>query len=85
MNDDIPARVIEVLARYTEVPAEDIDLDTPLEEIGLDSIDAASVIFDLEDAFDVSVHEDEAAEISTVGEMVASLRPLVAAKRRSAA
>lgn len=85
MTDDLAQRVREILARYTELPLEDIDLDVPLEEAGLDSVDAASVIFDLEDAFDVSVPEEQAAGIVTVGELVESLRALVAVKTRSVA
>ncbi len=40
------------------------------DDLGADSIDAVQIIMELEDAFDITIEEDNAESISTVGNIV---------------
>lgn len=40
------------------------------EDLGADSLDAVELIMNIEDEFDISISDDEAQDIKTVGELV---------------
>jgi acyl carrier protein len=51
-----------------------LPLDAPLEELGIDSLDLVEVVMELEEAFEVSIPDDEAERILTVGDAIRYLR-----------
>jgi acyl carrier protein len=51
-------RILLPHLKYLE-PGEDIDPDRPLAELGLDSMQAVELLFDLEDHFDRVLDDDE--------------------------
>jgi acyl carrier protein len=59
------------LANELELPAETIREDTRLrEDLDADSLDLYELVMELEDTYGVTVSEEEAAEIETVGQAV---------------
>ena len=66
MKDQIAQRVIGVIASYAELETGQVSLNTSFEDLGLDSLDALSLITELEDEFDISISDDEVYSISTV-------------------
>ncbi len=66
MKDQIAQRVIGVIASYAELETGQVSLNTSFEDLGLDSLDALSLITELEDEFDISISYDEVFSISTV-------------------
>ncbi len=52
----------------------DLRLDASLEELGLESLDAVELVMELEEEFDVSISDEEAERIRTVGEAIRLLR-----------
>lgn len=83
MPDDLTPRVLELLAHYTETTPEEIDPEATFEDLALDSLDSLSLIADLEDAFDITISNDEAYEIDSVQEAIDLLRQRVEAKSTS--
>lgn len=59
--------VRDLLARFFEVPPSRLSRDTNLEEIGVDSLGAVELIFEIEARFGVSVPGERAAAFKTVG------------------
>lgn len=43
---------------------------TLLSEVGIDSLDALNIIFDIEERFDISIPDEQARRIRTVGDIV---------------
>ncbi len=74
MPDALTRRLLEQLARYTETDPEAIPLEASFEDLGLDSIDSLSLIGDLEDAFGISISNDEAYGITSVRQALELLR-----------
>ena len=74
MKDQIAQRVIGVIASYAELETGQVTLKTSFEDLGFDSLDALSLITDLEDAFDVSISDEEVYSISTVHDAVEVLQ-----------
>jgi acyl carrier protein len=78
---DVTADVIAVIAK--KVPAgrsEPIKLDDNLKDIGLESIDALEMIFDLEEKFGIQIPynaNSAAVDFSTVGDVVKAIQRVV--------
>ncbi len=65
-------KIAAMLAERFDVNAEDITEKTGLkDDLKIDSLDVVELIMDLEDAFGVTVEDEAAKEMSTVGDIVA--------------
>ncbi len=74
MKDQIAQRVIGVIASYAELETGQVSLNTSFEDLGFDSLDALSLITELEDEFDISISDNEVYSISTVHDAVEVLQ-----------
>ncbi len=78
---DVASDVIAIIAR--KVPADkakDIELSDNLQELGLESIDALEMIFDLEEKFEIQIPynaNNAATDFSTVGDVTSAIQKLV--------
>ncbi len=77
MTTDVAAKVISIIAAVKRIPAESIRPEATLAELGLDSLDKINVLFELESAFDVDIPDEDARNISTVGEIISTLQAVV--------
>ena len=77
MAEAIDERVIEVISRSQKVSADQIKLDTTFLELGMTSLDALALIFDLEEEFNISIPNEEAMGLRTVREAVESVNKLL--------
>ena len=64
-------KVAQVLANQFELDVNDITLETSLiDDIGADSLDVVELIMAIEDEFGITVSDEQAAELTTVGKIV---------------
>lgn len=64
-------QVRDALAQQFEVEPDSITMDTNLiDDLGADSLDVVELIMSLEDEFGVSISDEDAAELYTVGRIV---------------
>lgn len=64
-------KIKEIVAEQFGRDADDITMDsTFIEDLGADSLDVVELIMAIEDEFDLEIDEDEAGNISTVGDVV---------------
>lgn len=69
--------VKENLAKQFEIDPETITMDTNLiDDLGADSLDVVELIMSLEDSFGITISDDDAAKLSTVGTIVEYLERL---------
>jgi acyl carrier protein len=80
MSESLDQKVIRIIADAKNRDPAGITTETPMEELGLDSLDGMSIIFDLENAFDIEIPEDAPEKAHTVGELVEGLRLLIDAR-----
>jgi acyl carrier protein len=78
--------VVAIIARKKRVEKPTVELSDRLEDLGLGSLDAVELIFDLEEKFDVQIPYNANAgnaqmEFETVGDVVAAVEKLVAQKK----
>ena len=68
------------VAAYVRLPAEDIDVDLPLSEYGLDSVYVLSLCADIEDRYGVEVEPTLLWDHPAVGPRADALTPLLAGR-----
>ena len=66
-------KVAEIIARTAHCSIEDIKPDTRLEALGIDSLKAITVLFELEEAFDVEIPNELISSIITVNDILDKL------------
>ncbi|HWG58189.1 MAG TPA: acyl carrier protein [Candidatus Acidoferrales bacterium] len=79
MADAVAEKVIETLASVKRIPADKITVETNLQELGIDSLDVFTLLFELENAFKISIPDDDVRSIRSVGDIVAGIKKLIAA------
>ena len=82
---DVASDVIAIIAKKKRVDKPTVELSDRLLDLGLESLDAVEMIFDLEEKFDVQIPYNANAtnvrtEFDTVGDVVAAVEKLVAQK-----
>jgi acyl carrier protein len=77
---DVDKKVCEIIAQQKRIDPERVTVDSSFEELGLDSLDAVNILFELEGAFDISIPDEKARQIKNVREMIEGVKELVAEK-----
>ena len=62
-------KIVEILADYKNVSVDDIKTDVPFTELGLDSLDVAELVMQIEDELGVSL--EMSVEYNTVDKLLA--------------
>lgn len=76
MTEATEDNVRELLASFLKVERERLRPDTSLDELGLDSLAAAELLFEIEERFGVAVPNARAAEFRTVRGIAEGVRAL---------
>ena len=72
----IKESVIAIIAREKNYPSEKISLESNLEEMGIDSLEAITILYELEKELDVDIPNESVNAIKTVGDIVTKLEQL---------
>ncbi len=76
MSESVFQKVAAIIADRKKISAEQISFETTFRELEVDSLEALSLIFDFEDAFEVEIPNEEAVKIQNVRDVVESLERL---------
>jgi len=71
---DVEQKIIEAVAKVAKRKPAEIRLDSNFEDLGMDSLDKVTLLFELEQTFDISIPETEVQGIQTVGDVVGRLQ-----------
>jgi acyl carrier protein len=79
---DVTSDVVAIIAKKKRVEKPTVELTDRLEDLGLESLDAVEMIFDLEEKFDIEIPynantNNPRTEFDTVGDLVKSIQKLV--------
>lgn len=67
----VEEKVIETVCKSLTISKEQVTRQTAfIEDIGADSLDIVELIMELEEEFDVTIPDDQAEKIKTVGEAI---------------
>lgn len=74
---EITQRVLHVIADAQRLPPEKVTIDKTFEELGIDSMDGVSLLFALENEFDINIPDEAAKSIRSVRDMVEGVTRIV--------
>ena len=69
-------RIIAIIAREMHVEEGALRADSTLEELHIDSFDAATIVFALEEEFQIIVSDEQLREFKTVGDVIGCVEAL---------
>jgi acyl carrier protein len=78
MTDGLTEQVSSALAAIKPGVSAGITVDSTLESLALDSLDRITLLFELEDRLGVSIPDEQARGLRTVGDLVECVRRLKA-------
>ncbi|MFI5372470.1 MAG: acyl carrier protein [Candidatus Eisenbacteria bacterium] len=76
MEDLVTKQVIAALAKVKPGSKDGITAQSTLESLHLDSLDTITLLFELEDRLGVSIPDEDARSVRTVGDIVERIRRL---------
>ena len=77
MSQEILVAVIAAVARQKNISPATIQPETTLEEIGISSLDAITIVYEIEDEFDVEVPNENLESLKTVQDIVDGITELM--------
>jgi acyl carrier protein len=81
---DVARDVIAIIRKKARAERDEIKMDDKLRELGIESIDALELVFDIEEKFDVAIavnaNEANIGGFETVADVVRAVEKLVADK-----
>jgi acyl carrier protein len=80
MPQDIENAVITAILRQKKLDAATITRDSVLSELGITSLDAITIVYDIEEQFGIEVPNEMLEGLRTVGDIVDSLATLIESK-----
>ena len=83
----VQEKVVQIIAEQAMLEREDVQLDSTLESLGIDSLGLVESLFAIEEAFDISIPfnanapEESGFDISSVAQIVAGIEQLIAEQK----
>ncbi len=72
---EIAEKVIQIVSEQMSVDKGEISRDTSfVNDLNADSLDTVELVMELEDEFDLSIPDEEAEKLGTVGEAIDSIK-----------
>ncbi len=84
MSEELAQRVIAVVAKSQKLPVEKVGIDSTFEELGIDSLDGMTLVFALEEEFNISIPDEAAQGMRTVRQAVEALEKALAGRQPEA-
>jgi acyl carrier protein len=72
--------VLKEIANYVNCQPDDISLDMQLDDIGVDSLGAITILFELEDKLNVDIPTESLDSLKIVNDVVVQLEQLIGNK-----
>lgn len=75
-RDELEQKILSIIREQKTLPDE-IRPDLQLAELGIDSLDALNILFALEEAFGITIPDEQARQMKTVDDMVTMIQGLL--------
>jgi len=82
--EELTKRVLEIIAETMRKDVSVVHVDTPFEELGIDSMDAVNIVFALENEFNINIPDEVVKSIRGIPDMIEGVRSLTAGEAPAA-
>lgn len=76
ISSELIAVIVEKCQNFVTTPQETINSETRLDELGIDSMQAIVLFYDLEEHFQIEIPNDSFDSIETIGDVATQLQRL---------
>jgi acyl carrier protein len=80
-REEIERRLLDIVKNEKNIPDDKLAPETPLADAGIDSLDALSILFAIEEQFHISIPDDKARSIKTFSDMITTVEELLPASQ----
>ncbi|MCB1830914.1 MAG: histidine kinase [Chromatiaceae bacterium] len=80
MDQKIYATVIKAIAQQKRIDASSIAADSTLETLGISSLDAITIMYEIEDALNLEIPNESLEKLSSVQDILDGISQLVQSK-----
>ncbi|MCB1857121.1 MAG: histidine kinase [Gammaproteobacteria bacterium] len=80
MTNSVEYEVIRAIARQKRLDPDQIHCTSILEKLGITSLDAITIVYDVEEIFDVEIDNDKLGELVSVQDIIDGVTQLIEAK-----
>lgn len=80
MEQHIEKAAISAIARQKNLDPGTINLDSALEELGISSLDAITIMYEMEEQFDIEVPNEDLDSLRSVRDIVDGISRLIDAR-----
>jgi nodulation protein F len=83
LNDDLDSGIIALFEQHADKAAGPVSIDTPLEKLGVHSLELTEIVMDIEDKYGVEIDLSTVEtwqSFKTVGDIVDAVKALLANK-----
>jgi acyl carrier protein len=78
---DVEAKIRDIIAKEAQIDASKLTLDAKLAELDIESIDLVSIIYNIEEEYDIYIpQDDEQFKLETFRDVVDGVNDLIAKK-----
>jgi acyl carrier protein len=74
---EVEEKLIAIVRKEKDVPDDKLTPETPLADAGIDSLDALSILFAIEEELHISIPDEQARSMKTFGDMADAIESLL--------
>ena len=79
-HDDLKLQIIALIAKSKRLDPATITPATTFDELAIDSLDKINLTFEVEELYDIAIPDNSLNSLRTVGDVIAGVEALLAAK-----
>lgn len=76
---EIERKLVEIVKKEKDIDEAKLKPETSLAEAGIDSLDALTILFGIEEEFHISIPDDRARSMTTFGDIIDAVEAQLAA------
>ncbi|MDA3914487.1 phosphopantetheine-binding protein [Oleiagrimonas sp.] len=81
MSESVQQQILDIIAKHGDIDTSTLKPESTLTDLGIDSLEAIEIIFDIEEHFDITLPEqDPDFDADTAGGLVKAVEAALAAK-----
>ncbi|MCG8428423.1 MAG: phosphopantetheine-binding protein [Chromatiales bacterium] len=79
MDTTVKIAVMDAIAKQKQIEAGSITPESTLDALGVTSLDAITIVYEIEDIFDIEVPNEELDSLQTVSDIIQGVEKLIQA------